>query len=74
MVQKKGLIDAETMAAASASVSKLPTLKSKKAAAVAAVVIPMILAVLPTVSVFVPQITPFIGGINYIAKLFGYGA
>jgi peptidoglycan LD-endopeptidase CwlK len=47
----------------------VPTLKSAKAAAVVSLVV----AVLPTVAIVFPQIAPFIGAINAVAKLFGYG-
>jgi peptidoglycan LD-endopeptidase CwlK len=49
--------------------SKLPTLKSATAAAAVTV----LLAALPAIAMVVPQIQPFVGAINAIAKLFGYG-
>jgi peptidoglycan LD-endopeptidase CwlK len=47
----------------------VPTLKSAKAAAVVSLVV----AVLPTLAIVFPQISPFIGAINAVAKIFGYG-
>lgn len=70
IMKKQSLIDAETMANATASVSKLPTLKSATAAAVVTVV----LAALPAISLVFPPILPFVGAINAVAKIFGYGA
>ncbi len=74
--QAQGFIDPDTMANAMASVEPvtmrdrvIPALKSKKAAAVVGIV----LMALPTISIFVPQISPFIGAINAFAQLFGYG-
>jgi hypothetical protein len=75
---KKNLIDTETMAAAKASLAdvekeknaSLPTLKSAKAAAAVTV----LLAALPAIAIVVPQIAPFVGAINAVARLFGYGA
>ena len=70
------MIDDETMAKAQASVeqiavkpSKLPTLKSAAAGAAVTAVI----ALLPTIAIFFPAISPFVGAINAVAKLFGYG-
>lgn len=79
MEKKKGLIDGDTMAAAQASVAGLsdtaaPTLKSVKAATVLKVLVPVVLMALPAVATLVPQIAPFVGVINGLAKLFGYGA
>lgn len=75
-MRKNNFIDSETMAAAIASIEPLPmrdrvipALKSKKAVAA----VGLILLALPAISVFVPQITPFIGAINAIAQFFGYG-
>lgn len=75
-MRKNNFIDEETMAAAVASVEPvrmrdqvIPALKSKKAAAA----VGLILMALPAVSVFVPQITPFIAAINAIAQFLGYG-
>lgn len=69
-MKKNSLIDAETMANATASVSKLPTLKSATAAAVVTIA----LAALPAISIVFPAVAPFVGAINAVAKLFGYGA
>lgn len=75
-MRKNNFIDDETMAAAIASVETvpmrdrvIPALKSKKAAAA----VGLVLLALPTISIFVPQITPFIGAINALAQMFGYG-
>lgn len=50
-------------------VSKLPTLKSATAAAV----VTGLLAVLPAVAMVFTPLQPFVGAINAIAKMFGYG-
>lgn len=69
-------IDPDTMDRAQASVQgqTMPTLKSATAATLAKVLVPLVLAALPTIAGFVPAIAPFIGAINAMAKLFGYGA
>lgn len=49
--------------------SPLPTLKSATAAAA----VTALLALLPTIAIVFPQISPFVGAINAVAKVFGYG-
>ena len=62
------VVKAET-AAVAAPAQKLPTLKS----ATAALVVSGLLALLPTIAVVFPPVAPFVGAINAVAKLFGYG-
>jgi peptidoglycan LD-endopeptidase CwlK len=49
--------------------SKLPTLKSATAAAL----VTGLLAALPAIALVFPAVSPFVGAINAVAKLFGYG-
>lgn len=51
----------------------MPTLKSVKATAIAASIVPVVLMALPAIAYVFPAITPFIGAINALAKMFGYG-
>ena len=63
-------VKAETaVVAETVKVSKLPTLKSATAAAA----VTGLLALLPTIALFFPAISPFVGAINAVAKAFGYG-
>lgn len=62
-------VEAAAVAVPVEKVSKLPTLKSATAAAV----VTGLLAVLPAVAMVFTPLQPFVGAINAIAKLFGYG-
>lgn len=73
-MNKNGLIDAGTMAAAQASVAPVSkvqvTLKSAKAAAA----ISALMLALPVAEFFFPQYVPVFAAIKGIASLFGLGA
>lgn len=72
-LDETALSDASAPAVSAAPAVAMPTLKSAKAAAVLKVLVPVVLVALPTIAGFVPAITPFIGAINALAKMFGYG-
>lgn len=62
-------VETVAVSAPAEKVSKLPTLKSATAAAV----ITGLLAALPAIAMVFTPLQPFVGAINAIAKLFGYG-
>lgn len=62
-------VETAAVAAEAVKVSKLPMLKSATVAAV----VTGLLAVLPAVAMVFTPLQPFVGAINGIAKLFGYG-
>lgn len=73
----KIMIDEETMNRAQATVSEVEkpkkTIPVVKTVAISASVTAL-LALLPTIAIVFPAITPFIGVINVLAGLLGYGA